>query len=149
MCSVLLKLRGAHYLVTCKVLGGIFTKFNWRWCFWINLILSAPAIGVLLLFVKKIPNRKRPGVTFKDVDFGGIILIAVCVVALCIALTWGGTTYAWSSPVIISLLVVGGVCIPVYIMYELYIPRFPVVPLEMFRVRNVTASTGNYFFSSV
>ncbi|TFK86431.1 MFS general substrate transporter [Polyporus arcularius HHB13444] len=141
--------RTAIATVLGPVLGGIFTKFNWRWCFWINLILSAPAIGVLLLFVKKIPNRKRPGVTFKDVDFGGIILIAVCVVALCIALTWGGTTYAWSSPVIISLLVVGGVCIPVYIMYELYIPRFPVVPLEMFRVRNVTASTGNYFFSSV
>ncbi|RDX54495.1 MFS general substrate transporter [Lentinus brumalis] len=141
--------RTAIATVLGPVLGGIFTKFNWRWCFWINLILSAPAIGVLLIFVKKIPNRKRPGVTFKDVDFGGIILIAVCIVALCIALTWGGTTYAWSSPVIISLLVVGGVLLPVYVMYELYIPRFPVVPLEMFRIRNVTASTGNYFFSSV
>ncbi|TFK86417.1 MFS general substrate transporter [Polyporus arcularius HHB13444] len=141
--------RTAIAIVIGPVLGGIFTRFNWRWCFWINLILSAPAIGVLLIFVKKIPNRKRPGVTFKDVDFGGIILIAVCIVALCIALTWGGTTYPWNSPVIISLLVVGGILVPVYILYELYIPQFPIVPLEMFRIRNVTASTGNYFFTSV
>ena len=102
-----------------------------------------------MLFVKKIPNRKRPGVSFKDVDFGGIALIATCVVSLCIALTWGGTTYPWNSAVIIALLVVGGALIPAYIIYELYIPRYPVIPLEMFRVRNVTASTGNYFFASV
>ena len=131
-----------------QVLGGIFTRFNWRWCFWINLILSAPAIGVLLVLVKKIPNRKRPGVSFKDVDFGGIALIAACVVALCLALTWGGTTYAWNNPIIISLLVVGFVLIPVCILYEIYIPRFAVIPMEMFRIRNVRASTGNYFFTS-
>ncbi|RDX54509.1 MFS general substrate transporter [Lentinus brumalis] len=141
--------RTAIAIVIGPVLGGIFTRFNWRWCFWINLVFSGPAIGVLLVFVKKIPNRKRPGVTFKDVDFGGIILIAVCVVTLCMGLTWGGTTYPWNSPVIISLLVVGGILVPVYILYELYIPQFPIVPLEMFRIRNVTASTGNYFFTSV
>ena len=131
------------------MLGGIFTRFNWRWCFWINLILSGPAVAILLLFVKKIPNRKRPGVSFKDVDFGGIIRIAICVVALCLALSWGGTTFAWNSPIITALLVVGSVLLPVYILYEMYIPRFPVIPLDMFRIRNVVASTGNYFFSSV
>ncbi|KAM5537089.1 hypothetical protein V8D89_009235 [Ganoderma adspersum] len=141
--------RTAIATVLGPVLGGIFTRFNWRWCFWINLILSGPAVAILLLFIKKIPNRKRPGVSFKDVDFGGIILIAVCVVALCLALSWGGTTFAWNSPVIITLLVVGSVLLPVYILYEMYIPRFPVIPLDMFRIRNVVASTGNYFFSSV
>ncbi|PIL27512.1 MFS general substrate transporter [Ganoderma sinense ZZ0214-1] len=141
--------RTAIATVLGPVLGGIFTRFNWRWCFWINLILSGPAVAILLLFIKKIPNKKRPGVSFKDVDFGGIILIAVCVVALCLALSWGGTTFAWNSPVIITLLVVGSVLIPVYILYEMYVPRFPVIPLDMFRIRNVVASTGNYFFSSV
>ena len=87
--------------------------------------------------------------SFKDVDFGGIILVALCIVALCLALSWGGTTFAWNSAVIISLLVVGSVLLPVFILYELYFPRFPVIPLEMFRIRNVVASTGNYFFSSV
>ncbi len=65
------------------------------------------------------------------------------------ALSWGGTTFAWNSPVIIALLVVGSVLIPMCILYEIYIPRFPVIPLDMFRIRNVVASTGNYFFSSV
>ena len=60
-----------------------------------------------------------------------------------------GPTFAWNSPIIIALLVVGSVLLPVYILYEMYIPRFPVIPLDMFRIRNVVASTGNYFFSSV
>ena len=132
-----------------QVLGGIFSRINWRWCFWISLILSGPAVLVLLFFVKKIPNRKRPGVSFKDVDFGGIALIAACVVCLSLALSWGGTTFPWNSAVVISLLSVGGILVPVYIIYDLYIPRYPVIPLQMFKVRNVTASTGNYFFSSV
>ncbi|TBU38631.1 MFS general substrate transporter [Dichomitus squalens] len=141
--------RTAIATVLGPVLGGILTRINWRWCFWINLILSGPAILVLLMFVKNIPNRKRPGASFRDVDFGGIILVALCIVALCLALSWGGTTFDWHSPAIISLLVVGTVLLPIFILYELHFPRFPVIPLEMFRIRNVAASTGNYFFSSV
>ncbi|KAH9920002.1 MFS general substrate transporter [Epithele typhae] len=141
--------RTAIATVLGPVLGGIFSAINWRWCFYISLILSAPAVIVLLLFVKKIPNRKRPGVSFKDVDFGGILLIFACVVSLCLSLSWGGTTFPWNSPIVISLLCVGVVLIPVYIFYEMRVPRYPVIPLQMFRIRNVTASTGNYFFSSV
>ena len=102
-----------------------------------------------MVLVKKIPNRKRPGVSFKDVDFGGIILVAACVICISLALSWGGTTFPWNSAVIISLLCVGGALIPIYIFYELRVPEHPVIPLQMFRIRNVTASTGNYFFSSV
>ncbi|OBZ74403.1 putative MFS-type transporter C16A3.17c [Grifola frondosa] len=141
--------RTAIATVLGPVLGGIFTRFNWSWCFWINLILSGPAVSVLLVFLKKIPNKKRPNVSFKDVDFGGIIVITIAVVCLCISLSWGGTEYPWNSAVVIALLVVGGVCIPIYVVYEIYVPRFPVVPLGMFRIRNVTASTGNYFFSTM
>lgn len=131
------------------MLGGLFTKFNWRWCFWINLCLSGPAILVLLFFIKKIPNNKKANVSFKDIDFGGIALLTTFVVGLCLSLTWGGTTYSWSSPVVIALLVVGCVFIPIFIVWEIYVPRFPVIPMQMFRIRNVTASTGCYFFISV
>jgi len=71
------------------------------------------------------------------------------VLCLALALSWGGTTYPWKSPVIIALLVVGVVFIPIFAVWELYVPRFPVLPMQMFKVRNVTAATGCYFFSSM
>ena len=102
-----------------------------------------------MIYIKKIPNGKKPDVSFKDVDVGGIVLLTTFVLSLALALTWGGTTYPWNSPVIIALLVVGVAFIPMFAVWEIYVPRFPVLPMNMFRVRNVTATTGCYFFSSM
>jgi len=43
------------------------------------------------------------------IDWPGLILFLVSCIAIILALTWGGATYAWSSPQVITLLVVGGV----------------------------------------
>jgi len=98
------------------------------------------------IFLHKIPNKKKDNVTLADIDFGGVFLLAVSIVSLVLALSWGGTTYAWSSPLIIALLAVFGSLIPVFVLYENYVPHIPVIPLSMFRHRNVVTSTVNYLF---
>ncbi|KAH9950768.1 MFS general substrate transporter [Amylocystis lapponica] len=141
--------RTAIATVLGPLLGGVFSRFNWRWCFYINLILSVPAVGVLFLHLKKIPNNKKADVSLRDIDFGGILLLTTFVLSLALALSWGGTAYPWNSAVIIALLSAGCAFVPIFVVYEIRIPRFPVVPMQMFKVRNVAASTGCYFFISM
>ena len=43
------------------------------------------------------------------IDWPGLILFLASCIAIILALTWGGATYAWHSPQVITLLVVGGV----------------------------------------
>ncbi|KZT00344.1 MFS general substrate transporter [Laetiporus sulphureus 93-53] len=132
------------------VLGGIFTHdVTWRWCFYINLPIGGLAVVIILSLLHKIPDRKKEHVTLADIDFGGIAILSASVVSLLLALSWGGVVYPWSSKQVIALLVVGGGLIPVFIVYENMVPHYPVIPLSMFRHRNVVIATVNYFFTNM
>ncbi|CCM06470.1 uncharacterized protein FIBRA_08735 [Fibroporia radiculosa] len=134
------------------VLGGIFTHdVTWRWCFYINLPIGSTAVLVLLFFIPKVPSAPRPAsVGLRDIDLLGIALLSASVTALLLALTWGSGVYPWGSARIIALLAAGAGLIPLFVLWKRRVRacgRVPVIPLEMFRHRNVVASTVNYFFT--
>ena len=88
------------------LIGGWLTdSVSWRWTFWINLplgILAFAAIAVVL----RLPSRRLTG----SIDWWGLVLMDAGAVAIVMMATWGGNQYAWASPVIIGLGVVGVVC---------------------------------------
>ncbi|EJU02249.1 MFS general substrate transporter, partial [Dacryopinax primogenitus] len=131
------------------LIGGGLVQWNWRWCFYINLILAVPAVGILLAYARKLPHNTKPNVTWRDVDIGGIALVAAFTVALALGFNWGGVVYEWNSPLIISLVVVGFVLVPTFVFWEIKVAPFPLIPMHMFKYRNVTAGVVNNFFSSV
>lgn len=45
----------------------------------------------------------------------------------------------WSSPATISMIVLGGCCFIGFIIYELLVPRFPILSLRLLKSRTVTA----------
>lgn len=96
------------------VIGGAFADnpaTTWRWAFYINLCIGgafAPAYFFLL------PSRDlRPGVKvgerMKAVDWIGNTLVIGAYVSGLMAISFGGTTYAWNSAQDIALFCVSGV----------------------------------------
>ncbi|KZO95329.1 MFS general substrate transporter [Calocera viscosa TUFC12733] len=130
------------------LIGGIFVSFDWRWCFWINLIIAVPALAVLVMFVGKLPHTTKPDVGWRDIDFGGVAILGVCVVSICLAFNWGGIVFAWDSKIVIVLLVVGFLLVPAFVFWEMKVPSYPLIPMKMFRFRNVTTSSVNNFFTA-
>ncbi|KZO95339.1 MFS general substrate transporter [Calocera viscosa TUFC12733] len=130
------------------LIGGVFVSFNWRWCFYINLIIAVPALAILVPFVGKLPHTTKPGVSWRDIDFGGIALVGASVTAMCLAFNWGGIVYPWDNKLVIALLVVGFALVPIFIMWELKAAHLPLIPMDMFRFRNVTTSVINNFFTA-
>ncbi|KZO95340.1 MFS general substrate transporter [Calocera viscosa TUFC12733] len=135
-------------IILGPLLGGVFASFDWRWCFWINLIIAVPAVVVLAIFAKKLPHTTKADVGWLDIDFGGMILLGASVVSICLAFNWGGSTFAWNSKIVIALLVVGFTLVPLFVAWEIKVPRFPLIPMKMFRFRNVTTSSVNNFFTA-
>ncbi|MCC6777156.1 MAG: MFS transporter [Hyphomicrobiales bacterium] len=84
------------------VLGGLLAEF-WHWSviFWINLPLGIAAALLIHIHLTGIPCHDRK----HKLDVLGALLMMGSAVPLLLALTWGGTQYAWLSPQIVGLLV--------------------------------------------
>ncbi|MEU8648867.1 MDR family MFS transporter [Streptomyces sp. NPDC048737] len=117
------------------LLGGLFTEhLSWRWVFYVNLPLGVVALGVIAA-VLHIPRRSTKHV----IDYLGTFLIASVAASLVLVASLGGTTWAWGSPQIVGLAVLGVVLAVVFVAVERRAAE-PVLPLKLFRIRTFTLS---------
>ncbi len=115
------------------LLGGVFTEhLSWRWVFYVNLPVGIVALAVIAA-VLHIPRRTARHV----IDYLGTLLIASVATCLVLVASLGGTTWAWGSPQIIGLAVLGVVLAAVFVAVERRAAE-PVLPLKLFRVRTFT-----------
>ncbi|MDH2416282.1 MDR family MFS transporter [Nocardioides sp. CER19] len=124
---------GAVFGVTTvlgPLIGGYFTdNLSWRWAFYVNVPL---ALLVIVLAARTIP--RGAGRSDVRIDWWGMAAVGLGASALILATNWGGTTYAWSSPVIIGLFVVGAALLGLFILIELR-TDVPILPIDMFKER--------------
>ncbi|MGW6268681.1 DHA2 family efflux MFS transporter permease subunit [Streptomyces sp. NPDC055060] len=117
------------------LLGGLFTEhLSWRWVFYVNLPIGVVAL-VVIAAALHIPVRSQKHV----IDYLGTFLIAAVATCLVLVASLGGTTWAWGSPQIIALAVLGVVLAVVFVAIERRAAE-PVIPMKLFRVRTFTLS---------
>ncbi|MEU6821436.1 MFS transporter [Streptomyces atriruber] len=117
------------------LLGGLFTEhLSWRWVFYVNLPIGVIAL-VVIATTLHIPVRG----TRHTIDYLGTFLIASVATCLVLVASLGGTTWAWGSPQIIGLAVLGAVLAAAFVAVERKAAE-PVLPLKLFRIRTFTLS---------
>ena len=131
--------------VAGPLIGGVITdSLGWRWLFYITIPIGLVALFVIARFLD-LPHERRKAV----IDVWGIVTMSVGVTATLLALSWGGITYPWGSPVIIGLLVGGVLLLIAFVLIELRVPE-PVVPLQLFKTSIFTfANLGAFGMSMV
>jgi len=118
------------------IIGGWLTdSVSWRWTFWINLPLGVIAFTAMALTLK-LPKHKLTA----PIDWLGLALMDVAAVAIVLVATWGGSEYAWSSPVIIGMAVVGVVCLVAFVFAERRAVE-PILPYEVMTNRTFVLAT--------
>lgn len=124
------------------VLGGFFAEHvHWTWIFWINLPLGALALGISARALRRLPRHERR----HSLDVLGAALMAGATVTFMLALSWGGTHYAWGSTRVVSLLVSSAGLWTLFAMRVL-MAREPLVPIDIFTNRIVTTATVSACF---
>ena len=119
------------------VLGGWFTDGpGWRWGLWINVPLGLIAFTVSLL-VLRLRTGSRGNLRF---DWLGMALMTVTTASLILLTTWGGTEYGWGDPLILALTATTVVGAVLFILAERRAVN-PLIPMELFRNRNMTLTT--------
>ena len=125
--------------------GGVITdSLGWRWLFFVAVPVGLVALFVIARFLD-LPHEPRKAV----IDTWGIVTMSLGVTAVLLAVSWGGTSYPWSSPVIIGLFVAGTLLLTAFVFVELRVAE-PVVPLRLFRTSIFTfANLGAFGMSMV
>ncbi|KAH8701610.1 MFS multidrug transporter-like protein [Talaromyces proteolyticus] len=116
------------------LIGGAFTqKASWRWCFW---FISPVIVAVMILIAIVIPPsnvRGKAGTKVRMIDWLGLLINIAAVVLILIPISEGGSIYSWNSPLVIAMLIIGGLLIPAFVFVEWKVAKLPLMPIRLFQ----------------
>ncbi|HTJ02881.1 MAG TPA: MFS transporter, partial [Methylovirgula sp.] len=109
--------------------GALAQSFSWRWIFWLNFPIGMVAMWTCQRGLRALA---APVHAIKPkLDIIGMLLLAGALLALLLALGWGGTTYAWGSKQILGLVGLGCCLLILLVVQELRADD-PLLPPRVF-----------------
>ncbi len=109
-------------------LGGVIVEhLNWNWVFYINLPIGILALALSVIGVTESRDPSTP----KKLDLFGMAAFSVSVFSLALAVI-RGEEWGWGSTSIISLFILAGVALAVFILWEMRQSQ-PMLDLGLFR----------------
>ncbi|KAH6626621.1 major facilitator superfamily domain-containing protein [Chaetomium sp. MPI-SDFR-AT-0129] len=115
--------------------GTIADTIGWRWCFNLQVPISAFALIVGALVINNPEGGFELGQSFRDtwarVDFTGAFLLVISISLQLVGLSLGGNELPWSSPWVIGSLVVSAALLGLFLVVEAKTSAIPVIPLRL------------------
>jgi EmrB/QacA subfamily drug resistance transporter len=130
--------------VAGPLVGGVLVEHaNWRWVFYVNLPLGLAALAGLHLRLPA-PATDRPE---RPLDALGAGLLAAATSAFMLVCIWGGSRYAWDSPILLGLLASAALLGAALAAHERRAAD-PIVPWELLRTRTVSIASAALFLAT-
>lgn len=123
------------------LLGGILTQYlNWRWNFFVNV-----PVGILVVLgaMRLLPHHIGEENKKQELDLPGATLATVGLVSLVYGLSKAPND-GWGSLTVEGFIAGGLALLVVFVLNESRLARQPLMPLELFKIRNVLG--GNVAF---
>jgi EmrB/QacA subfamily drug resistance transporter len=117
------------------LLGGILTDvLNWHWIFLVNIPVG---ILVVVLTVSVIPSARIPFAS-QRLDVAGAVTVTGSLMLAVYAIV-NGNEVGWLTARTLGLLAASGALLVAFLVIESRVPS-PLVPLRLFRLRNIAVS---------
>ncbi|KAE8353058.1 hypothetical protein BDV28DRAFT_165200 [Aspergillus coremiiformis] len=115
------------------VAAAFIMDSTWRAFFWLLSPLSACSIVVGYFLIPNNAQKASFGNNWKRIDFYGIIASSVGIIFLLIPISGGGSYFQWNSPMVISMLIIGGCSLIAFVFIEWKVATLPMLPMVMFK----------------
>lgn len=106
---------------------------------------GAACLGVIMFCLPLTPVTGSAKEKLKKVDYSGAILSLAANIFVLIPISSGGSTFAWSSPTVIALLVIGIMLFIAFIVAEWKYAPLPVMPLRLWTYRTTAITLVSTF----
>ncbi|RFU28413.1 hypothetical protein B7463_g7912, partial [Scytalidium lignicola] len=113
---------------------------NWRWCYYVYIILIGCAFVLEFLFYHPPTFNQLHGgqrtlaEEFSRIDFIGVFLFVSGLALFLLGVSWGGQPLPWKSVRILCLIIIGGIILILFILWEIYSNvSNPLVPMHFFK----------------
>jgi EmrB/QacA subfamily drug resistance transporter len=126
--------------VAGPLVGGYFAERDWRWIFYVNLPIGIAALVLCNQVLRLVHNPRRD----HKIDWLGAAVMVAGVSCLLLALSWGGSEYAWNSSTIIGLIV-AGVALSLLFLWIEGRATEPILPLRLFGNRTFSLANAAGF----
>ncbi|MEO5951413.1 MAG: MDR family MFS transporter [Chloroflexia bacterium] len=125
--------------------GGFLTdNLSWRWVFYVNLPIGAIALAVLLV---SFPAEDKKHVE-KSIDWLGAGALVASITPLLMALSFGGSEWAWGSWQVIGAFIMSAVFLALFLFIESK-AKEPIIPLDIFKNDIMRVSSITVFMTGV
>ncbi|KAH3668574.1 hypothetical protein OGAPHI_002328 [Ogataea philodendri] len=132
------------------VASGFAKKVSWHGNFYFMCPLTAVVVAVVAFLVPAPPNFEVNWSNFKKIDYYGFVTSSIGIILFLVAISGGGNTYEWNSPIVISLLTIGGVFLAVFVFTQWKLSSLPMMPLRVYKTPSVAIMlVQNFFFGMV
>ncbi|CAK1358395.1 Vacuolar basic amino acid transporter 2 [Cercospora beticola] len=132
--------------------GQLIAEHDWRYIFALLAAWSFISFVVLQIWYHPPPRPAALGATKKEllmrIDYGGSALSILAVVLFLIGINWGGADYPWRSAQVIGMLVAGIVTFILFILYEIYVTKYPMFPGRLIQSKRHFISVSVLCFTS-
>jgi len=115
--------------------GYIADNADWRWVFLVSLPVALIALVVVATTLKIPPHPERG----TKIDYTGAALLAAGLSSALLGLVRGGQEAPWDSPQVLGLIGAGVLLLTVFLWWEHRVEQ-PIVPVELFKIRTVSAA---------
>ncbi|KAL4919275.1 major facilitator superfamily domain-containing protein [Aspergillus aurantiobrunneus] len=121
------------------IAAAFILKSTWRGFFWMLSPLAACSIVVGYFLIPGSARKDSLQTNLKRIDYFGIIASSIGIIFLLIPISGGGSYFEWDSPMVISMLVIGGLSLAGFFFIEWKVAMLPMLPMEFFKNKVIVA----------
>ncbi len=126
------------------LIGGWLTDgFGWHWIFFVNLPLGLVTLGIIYRLLPSVHGEPPT----RNLDYRGAVVFAVAVTFLLLGLT-NKQSGDWADVGVGGFLLIAALLTPLFVWIESRAAE-PIVPLELFRVRNYSVTIVATFLAAI
>jgi Fungal trichothecene efflux pump (TRI12) len=122
--------------------------------FWISVPISGLSLVQIIFFLPLKPVTGSFKEKLQKVDFLGTLTSLISTIFILVPISCGGSSFAWDSALVITLLVLGVTSLICFVIIEWKVAALPILPLRLLKQRSlallscISFLAGIYYYSN-